>query len=662
MSKTIALIGNPNVGKTVLFNLLTGENRHVGNWPGVTVTRALGELTLGKENFILVDLPGTYSLYPHAEDEKITRDFIIYDKPALVVNVVDASNLERNLYLSSLLIESGANLLLVLNKADNAKNNGFKIDVKKLEQQLGVPVCETVAVDNVGIQNLKEMMKNALDFPLTEITLKYGFIENQINHLQNYLDETNAFKDKLHTRWSSIKLMENDAETLEIISKTPHINQVKLILADMQKELGDDLELEIADSRYVKLTEVSKAVSIKTGNPKPSIENRLDDILLDKNLSIPIFLILMWMTFQLTFSLSTPFTELIHEIFQIFGAEFSPYIPNPWLKSLFIEGIINGWGSILVFMPPIMFLFFALAFLEDSGYLARAAFVMDKIMFKLGLHGRSFIPMLMGFGCNVPAIMAARSIESRNDRILTILVAPLMSCGARLPVYILFAGVFFGQYAGSVIFSIYLLGIILAILMSLLFRKIFFKGEPAPFIIELPPYQLPRPNMLFKHMWAKAFIFLKRASTILLAGSILIWFVTNHPWGVSNLENSYAGYIGKTIEPLFKPLGFDWRAIVALMTGFVAKEVVISSFGMLYNVAGSDSAIGAAIYADGAFTPVTAYAFMAFVLIYMPCLAVVAVTKEETGSWYWTMFSIAYGLLLAYIVSYAIVIFGGIII
>jgi ferrous iron transport protein B len=661
MTKYIALIGNPNVGKTVIFNALTGSRQHVGNWPGVTVEKKEGSMKYVGQEYHIVDLPGTYSLTPHAVDERIARDYLLNEKPDVVVDIVDASNLERNLYLTSLLMEAGVKIIMVLNKMDAAQENGYNINVKQLSDILGYTVIPATATKGEGIQELKEAIYHtASDEPTRLNVLVYGGLEKHIQSLEGLINKDKDLMEAAPARWTAIRLLENDAESHDLAGKSSLKDKIREQLNLIGDKVGDDLEMEVADARYSAITKIAHKVVLRTRQKQITTTDMLDKVLLDKHLAIPIFLTLMWATFQFTFECSGPFMDLIDFGFAHLGGAVDGLITNEWLNSLLVDGIIGGWGFILIFIPPIMFLFLALSFLEDTGYLARAAFVMDKLMYKLGLHGRSFIPMLMGFGCNVPAIMATRSIEGKHDRLITILVNPLMSCGARLPVYILFAGAFFGSMAGSVIFSMYVLGIVLAIVMSLVFRKFLFPGKLAPFILELPQYQTPQFKATFIHMWDKAVIFIKRAATVLLVGAVFVWFISTHPWGVGDdIENSYAGMIGKTLEPVFNPLGFDWRANVGLVTGFLAKEIVVGTFGILYGVGEDEAAIQSALVSEGSMTPLTAFAYMAFVLIYMPCLAVVGVIKSETGSWKWTAFSIVYGIALAYIVALAIVTVGG---
>ncbi len=660
MEKHIALIGNPNVGKTVIFNSLTGSRQHVGNWPGVTVEKKEGTLKHGGQEFHVFDLPGTYSLTAHAIDEKIARDFILKENPDVVVDIVDASNLERNLYLTSLLIEAGANMVIALNKMDVAENTGYTLDPKKLGDLLDIPVIPTIATKGKGLPELKDaILAASKQSAKKDNALGYGDLEEHIQSLEYLVVKDESLLETASSRWTAIKLLENDEETNELLKHSSQNEAIQQTIKSIEKEVGDDLEMEVADARYSALTKIAGKVSKKPPKKKITVSDMLDKVLLNKVLGIPIFLSLMWATFMFAFEASGPFMDLIDFFFAHLGGAVDGLIPNEWLDSLLVDGIIGGWGFILIFLPPIMTLFLALSFLEDSGYLARAAFVMDKLMYKLGLHGRSFIPMLMGFGCNAPAIMATRSIESEKDRLITILVNPLISCGARLPVYVLLAGAFFGARAGSVIFVIYVLGIALAILMALLFRVFLLPGKPAPFILELPPYQMPDPKSTLLHMWAKAIIFLKRAATVLLVGAIFVWFVTSHPWGVGDdIEASYAGMIGKAFEPLTAPLHFDWKANVALVSGFLAKEIVVGTFGILYGVGEDEASIQQVLVAEGAFTPLTAFAYMVFVLIYMPCLAVVGVVKKETDSWKWTLFSIGYGLVLAYAMAFGIVVIG----
>ncbi len=644
---TVAIIGNPNVGKTELFNKLTGLKQHVGNWPGVTVEKKEGRYVYKGEKINVIDLPGTYSLTAYSIDELIARNFIIEGKPDVVVDIIDATNLERNLYLTFLLLELGANVVIALNMWDVARGRDIKIDVKKLEKLLDVPVVPTVATTGEGIDKLKEEISKAIEKRRSKATLRYGEeIEDFIEKVEEILKEDEELIKKYPLRWLAIKILERDKEILKKLEGKPYKNKIDEIL----KNAGE-IEEKIVEERYEIISEIIKEV-VKEKKEKWTFSDMLDQVFLHRILGIPIFLALLYAMFQFTFSFSAPFSDMIDMFFAWLGEIARENISNPMLASFLADGICAGLGAVLVFVPTIFALFFALALLEDSGYLARAAFLMDKIMYKLGLHGKSSIPMLIGFGCNIPAIMAARTIENEKDRIITIMINPLMSCSARLPVYVLIASIIFGGYAAVAIFSMYLLGIALAIIVALLLRKTLFKGKPSPFILELPRYMLPTLRSALLHMWERGKWFLIKAGTFIFTVVILIWFLSAFPWDATNggelIENSYIASFGHAIEPIFKPLGWNWQAGVALFFGFLAKEAVVGTFGSLLGV--SEEGVKNALMNAGWFTPLTGFAYMAFVLIYFPCVATIAVMLREMKAKY-TLLTIAYTITLAFIVA-----------
>ena len=651
----VALIGNPNVGKTAIFNNLTGSRQHVGNWPGVTVEKKTGRCTHRETEMEIVDLPGTYSLEADAIDERIARDYIIDEKPDVVVDIVDASNIERNLYLTLLLLELGANVVVALNKMDIAASKNYEFDIKELSLLLGVPVIPTVATTQSGMGELRDAILSAAvrREKHRKVTIGYSDdIEARIKEVEDLILTDTYLANTYPPRWLAIKLLEKDESVMARISSSPKRDQILEVTGRV--EVNADT---FAEERYRAIDRILHASLRGRRDHALTTSDLLDRVFLHKRLGIPVFLTLMWATFQFAFKVSEPFMVMLERIFGWLGGLLGE--PTTPLISLWADGICGGLGFVLVFIFPIMFLFIALAILEDSGYLPRAAFVMDRLMYRIGLHGRSFIPMLMGFGCNLPAIMATRSIGDEKDRLITILINPLMSCGARLPVYVLIAGALFGTYAGSAIFSMYVLGIALAILMALLFRRFIpgLKGKPAPFIMELPPYARPAIKSVLLYMWSRAVVFLKKAGTILLGGALVLWFMASFPWG-REIESSYAGILGHTLEPLLAPLGFDWMAAIALFFGFLAKEIVVETFGILYGVGGEDAITGAVA---AHMTPVTGLAFMAFTLIYLPCLATVGIVRAETGSWKWTGFMVLYQLVLAYVVAGIIVLTGNLI-
>ncbi len=670
----VALAGNPNAGKTTVFNNLTGGRQHVGNWPGVTVEKKEGTSKGGSLEFALVDLPGTYSLTAYSLEEVIVRDFIAGNKPDAVVNVVDASNVERNLYLTTQLLELGVPLIVALNMMDVAETRGVKIDVELLSELLGVPVVPVVALRNRGTDELTETIAMALrgEARFRGIQVLYGReVEEEIQKLEEAIasDEAleKAFLGKYSARWLAVKLLEEDERVEEDIDRVegpeaPVMKRLEESRRHLFTIFGEDIETVIVDNRYGFVAGIMREAVQRQREGYASRSDRIDNILTNRILGFPIFAFFMWLMFFLTFYLGKFPMRWIEALVKGFSNLVSTNITSPvWLHSLLVNGVIGGVGAVLVFLPQIFIIFICISILEDTGYMARAAFIMDRIMHWLGLHGKSFIPLVMGFGCNVPAVMATRTLESEKDRMITILVNPLMSCTARLPVYALFTAAFFAANQGTITFSLYLMGVILAIAMAKLFRKTLFRGESEPFVMELPPYRWPTAKGTVIHMWERGSLFLRKAGTVILAGSVIIWLLAYLPWGVAyGSSASMAGKIGHFFEPLVKPLGFDWRAVVALLFGFVAKEIVVSTFGALLG-GGTRATISTKL--QTIFTPLTAYTFMAFTLLYTPCLATVAVIRKETGSWKWAAFAIGYSLVLAWLVAFLIyrvgLLFGG---
>jgi len=654
---TVALIGNPNVGKSVVFNnLVPGARQHVGNWPGKTVDKKYGKFSHRGTEIDVVDLPGTYSLTARAVDELIARNFIVEEKPEVVVNIVDASNLERNLYLTMLLLELNTNVVVALNMMDIAEEKGYEIDVENLSERLGVPVVPMVATKKRGMERLKDVILEAVERRRVETRITYGGkIEKLVDSITRIINKDVDLVEKYPARWMAIKLLENDEDVLDKIEGSAVKGEIlDAISMGVQEVLGEDPEIALADKRYEIISEILETSLVK-GRRKWSSSDMLDKVFLDKWLGIPIFFSFMWMLFTFSIETSAVYMTLIEAFMEWLGSLFAG-IGNKLMASLLVDGIIGGLGGVLVFVPPIFFTFLGVSILEDSGYMARAAFVVDRIMYKLGLHGRSFIPLLLGFGCNVPGIMACRSIEGEKDRLVTMLVNPLMSCGARLPVYVLIAGAFWSStQASGIVWSMYLLGMVLAVIVAFLLRKTILRGEPAPFIIELPPYRAPTLHGLVVHMWERGALFLKKTGTYLLGAGVLVWFLINFPMDAP-IEQTYAGMIGHAVEPLLRPLGFDWRIGVALVFGLLAKEVVVEALGIIFAVEG-EAAISSVIAST--FTPVQGLALMVFVLLYVPCIAVVATVKAETNSWKWTLFGPVYQTILAWIMAYLVVVIGG---
>ncbi|MBF8982425.1 ferrous iron transport protein B [Lutibacter sp. B2] len=678
MSKsiTIALAGNPNSGKTTLFNAFTGARHSVGNWAGVTVERKEGKIEHNNEQINIVDLPGTYSLSPYSLEEVVARNYIVDESPDVVLNIVDASNIERNLYLSTQLIELGKPVVIALNMMDVAEKKGHKIDCKKLSELLGVPVVPVIAAQKKGIQELLntilEVAKGKIS--CTPSDVDYGKeIEVKIKETIEVLKD-NIHAHKFNLRWLALKVLEED----EVILKTIKVDLSKLQLQEQiavtsEIALKDDLGSMIVSRKY---THIAKIISKAIKKPKVaglSTSDKVDKILINRWLGLPIFAALMYMVFGFTFNIGNIFLDLIDGSFaalgEMVGASLEAAGTAEWLNSLIVDGIISGIGGVLTFVPNIAFLFIALGILEDSGYMARVAFIMDRAMRRVGLSGKAFIPMLMGFGCSVPAVMGTRTLEEESDRLTTILVTPFMSCGARLPIYILFAGVFFPGKEGVVVYSLYMLGILVAVLAALTFKKTLFKGEEVPFIMELPPYRMPTIRGTGLHVWEKVKGYILKAGTVIFAASLIIWFLLGFNLsGVSEMPQSIGASIGKVFAPIFTPLGFgNWQATLALITGLLAKEAVVSSMAVIYGL--GETVGSAAVDGDvvgfistlktSGFTQLSAYAFMVFTLLYTPCIAVVAVIKRETNSWRWAGFSMVYQFVVAWVVALLVYQVGG---
>lgn len=653
----IALAGNPNSGKTTVFNNLTGSRQHVGNWPGVTVEKKEGQLIFQGKTIRVVDLPGTYSLGAYSEDEGVACDYILLEKPDVVINIVDATNLERNLYLTVQLMEMGANVVVALNMYDELAAKKITIDIKKLEKLLGVPVVPTVAIRNKG---LKELVARTLSSaPVQQqkpVKINYGpKLEETLALLEKEIRSHAAIAADFPPRWLALRILEQDER---IMARLAQYTGGKQLLKRLQEIahwsdlVPDDIESMLIDRRYDFIVNIAKQVVIRqqSTTEQKSLSDRIDAVVTHRYLGIPIFLLVMWTIFQLTFALGDRLVSLIETFF-----DWSADMVANWLTavgvpelaaSLVTDGIISGIGAVLAFMPYIMLLFFAISLLEDSGYMARAAYIMDRLMHVLGLHGKSFIPLLLGFGCTVPAIMATRTLENKRDRLITILITPLMSCSARLPIYALFVGAFFSANKGLVIFSLYFLGMVLAIVMGMLFSRLLFKGETSYFVMELPPYRLPTFKSTFIHMWERARMFLRKAGTIILTAVVLVWALANLPLGVEYAsQESILGQIGTFLAPLFRPAGFGtWEAGVALAFGVLAKEVVVSTLGVVYGV--QEAGLTQVIAQN--WTPLAAYSFMVMSLLYTPCAATIATIRRETNSFGWTAFAAGYTMVLAW--------------
>mgnify|MGYP002639777247 CR=1 FL=1 len=751
MNFSIAIAGNPNCGKTTIFNGLTGAHQHVGNWPGVTVERKSGHYKHDEHKFDLIDLPGTYSLAAFSAEETIVRQYLLGDEPEVVVNVIDASNLERNLFLTTQLIELGKPLVIVLNMMDMAQEKGLEIDVDTLGTLLGGPVVPVVGRTGEGLDLLREKVVRVateISKQARPININYPRdIEMEIQGI-SALIEKNTQNDQL-ARWTSVKLLEADKETRdsvrELSNGTEILEHSNTSIERIERLFKDTSRAVVSHARYGFIQGAMRECVVENLNDSPDHSRQIDRLLTNRWLGLPIFALLMWLMFKLTYDLGSIPMDLIDAGLVALMNFISGLLPDSMFSSLVVDGVIGGVGAIAVFLPNIFILFFIIAILEDSGYMARVAFIMDRVMHNIGLHGKAFIPMIMGFGCNVPAIMGTRILESRRDRILTVLINPFMSCSARLPVYILVAGAFFPENAATVIFSMYILGILAAIASGKLFSKTILKGMSKPFVLELPPYQRPTLRSLVLHTWERGYLFIQKMGTVILVGSVIIWVLGYFPTEVTldrnfdlersdvsegyaknikDLEykydvsiekdrNSYnsemlayessAGYmelteqfsslktqleadeaaelyslrqqeigaiteqkwigrVGKIFEPIVRPLGFSWRESVALITGFVAKEIVVSTYGVLFGV-GEDvdeanQGVISGLRSSG-MTPRVALSFLVFTLLYTPCLATVAAIKRETGTWAYTLFSIGYSLGLAYLLAFCVTYFGG---
>lgn len=648
---TIALVGNPNCGKTTLFNAITGSNQHVGNWPGVTVEKKVGEFKYKNKIYNVVDLPGTYSLGAYSDDEVVARDYILKGNPDVVINVVDATNIERNLYLTTQLLEMGAKVVIALNMVDEAKTRKIDIDLKNLSMNLGVPVISTVASKKIG---LNELIERAIDY-IDERTptykkLSYGEnIDKEIEIIRELLDNS---KISYPTNWIAIKLLEGDQDILQQIKGEGIVKERLESLGDMAM----DYELEIVDRRYNFINNVVKKSVVKPSESVVTITDKIDKIITNKYLGLPIFGIIMFIVFQLTFKVGQDLLGGIVESWvEVAGAFISKelmLINSPeWLISFISDGIFGGVGAVVAFIPLITVLYFFLGILEDTGYMARAAYIMDSIMRALGLQGKTFISMIIGFGCNVPGIMATRTLESKKDKMIAILINPFMSCGARIPIYLVFISAFFPKHGGIILFSIYALGIIVALIMGKVFSKVLFKGESSHFIMELPPYRLPSLSSVMRNMWEQVVHFIERAGTIIFTVVAILWVLSIFPLGVEPYSQaSLLGKIGTLLAPIFKPAGFGtWQASVSLAAGIAAKEAVVAVLGMVYAGVSEGSELVTAI--QNAFTPLTAVSFMVMVLLYTPCAATIATVKQETNSYKWAAFIAVYTFVIAWLAS-----------
>ena len=659
----LALVGNPNCGKTTLFNALTGSNQYVGNWPGVTVEKKEGTARLGDREITVVDLPGIYSLSPYSMEEIVARDFIIGEGPDAVIDIVDATNLERNLYLTVQLLELERPLVLALNFMDEVKARGDQIDVERLSKELGVPVVPITAKTGEGLDELLQVAHRQMHLGVTyEPDDLYDDFTHDIHHRMGELIHDYAYAANLPAHWASIKLLEGDGIVAKALNLPADVqNKLDAIIAEYEASsaLGDR-ETLVADSRYRYIERVVHASVVKgKGSEGPTLTEKIDKIVTGKYTALPLFLCAMLVMFVITFG---PFGSWLQDGVSALIDLFSGWLEGALTAagapavviSLACDGIISGVGGVLSFLPQIALLFFFLSFLEDSGYMSRAAFIMDRLLRRFGLSGKAFIPMLMGFGCSVPAIMGARTMENEKDRRMTILLIPFMSCSAKLPVYGLLSAAFFGPWAGLVVFGLYVIGMAVGILSGIFFKHTLFAGEPAPFVLELPPYRFPSIENIATHVWQKVKGFLVKAGTLILAMSVVLWLLQSFDFSLHMVDdgaNSMLGTLGALIAPVFAPLGFGfWQAAVALLTGFIAKEMVVSSLSMFYGF--SLTAAGTAVAAAmTGFTPLSAFSMLVFILLYVPCVAATSTMAKELGSAKWTVFSVCWQIGVAYVVS-----------
>ena len=712
----VALVGNPNSGKTSLFNLASGAHEHVGNYSGVTVDAKEGYFDFEGYHFRIVDLPGTYSLSAYTPEEIYVRRHIIDETPDVIINVVDSSNLERNLYLTTQLIDMNVRMVVALNIYDELEASGNTLDYHLLSKLFGVPMLPTVSKKNRGLDTLFHVVINlyeGVDFfdkqgnmnpeVLKDLTEWHDSLEDRKNHEEEHLEDyvrehkktgrvfrhihinhgpdiekaieavksevsKNEFiRHKYSTRFLSIKLLENDPDIERIVRTLPNADEIFHVRDKMSKRVQDtmneDCESAITDAKYGFISGALKETFTDNHLEQAQTTKVLDSIVTHRVWGFPIFFLFMYLMFEGTFVIGEYPMMGIEWLVEQIGDLLRNNMAEGPFKDLLIDGIIGGVGAVIVFLPNILILYFCISLMEDSGYMARAAFIMDKIMHKMGLHGKSFIPLIMGFGCNVPAIIASRTIENRKSRLITMLVNPLMSCSARLPIYLLLVGAFFSNNASLVLLSIYVIGIVLAVVMARLFSKFLVKGDDTPFVMELPPYRMPTAKSIFRHTWEKGAQYLKKMGGIIMIASIIIWFLGYYPnhdayeTVAEQQENSYIGQLGRGIEPVIKPLGFDWKLGIGLLSGVGAKELVVSTLGVLY--ADDPDADSVSLAERIPITPLVAFCYMLFVLIYFPCIAAIAAIKQESGSWKWALFAACYTTGLAWLVSFAVYQIGG---
>ena len=674
---TVALVGNPNCGKTSFFNFATGLHEKVGNYSGVTVDSKVGTFHHNGYTIDLVDLPGTYSLTEFSPEELYVRNYIVQQKPDLVLNIVDAGNLQRNLYLTTQLIDMNPRIVMALNMYDELQASGDRLDHESLSKMLGFPIVPVVARTGQGIDDVLEQIVKVysdVDGASKHIHINYGDnVEPLIAKVKKLVEENHEIRDDYHGRYVALKLIENDSTTHEHLKQYPNYQQIKQVSDKarerLEKEYHDDIVTVISGLKYGFIKGALSETLTPAKEDKRKKAYTLDSLLTHRWLGIPILILLLWLMFKATFTLGAYPQGWLEQGVAALGRWISNIMPSGMLRDLIVDGIIAGVGGVLVFLPNILILFMFISFFEDSGYMARVAFIVDKLMHRIGLHGKSFIPYIIGFGCGVPAIMATRTLESRKDRILTIITIPFMSCSARLPVFLLFVSAFFKKNQALVLISLYLIGILVAVLTSLLMKKIAFKDTDDQFVMELPPYRFPTARNVLRHMWDKSVQYLKKMGTVILAASVIIWALGYFPrakegqTAAEQTANSYIGKIGKAIQPAFAPLGFDWKMSVSLLTGFAAKEVVVSSLGVLYSPDGEEVTEASSLAADlqaatdisgnPVFTKPVVWSFLLFVLLYFPCIAAVSAVHREAGR-KWAWFTVLYTTAVAWIVSFAV--------
>ena len=677
----VALVGNPNCGKTSMFNVASGSHEHVGNYSGVTVDAKEGNFEYGGYVFRIVDLPGTYSLSAYSPEELYVRKNLIEDVPDVVVNVVDSSNLQRNLYLTTQLIDMNLRVVMALNMYDELEAKGDKLDIKQLGWLLGMPVVPTVSRTGSGIDKLFDTVIQIYEKSdptlARHIHINHGReLERSIDHIKDLISKTEDIRSTYSTRYLSIKYLENDKEIEKVVEALP--NRDEIISARFEENnrmrdlIGSGIESAMVDAKYAFVQGALAETYVQSSKKRiwHTVTDKIDSVVTNKWLAFPIFFLLLYAVFDATFVLGEYPMKWIEWIVESFGAFVASVMTDGWFKDLVVDGIIGGVGSVLVFLPNILLLYLFISLLEDSGYMARAAFIMDRLMHKIGLHGKSFIPMIMGFGCNVPAIMATRTIESRKSRLITMLIIPLMSCAGRMPVYVLIAGAFFPQKAGLVLLGLYALGIALAVAAAKV-MSIFFKDDDLPFVMELPPYRIPTAKSIFRHTWEKGRQYLQKMSGIILICSMAIWFLgyfPNHDAYSSvkeQQEHSFIGYVGKAMEPVLEPLGFDWRMGVGIVAGVGAKELVVSTLGVMYadeepvasavvddpaDVSGAETRLQRALVRS--VSPAAALAYMVFILLYFPCVATFVAIKHESRGWKWAIVTAVYTIVLAWVAAF----------